>query len=142
MSKYIFRNEKGGFESAYDKNSLMKLCYEEISDLEAKLAEKDAELKKWSTQYARAYVNRQNCLIAEKVELQKQLADKDKEIEYCNDFHNQDKISFAVKQLEKVKNYIITDEKDMFGANYLMKSGYVLEFIDNQINELKGEKVE
>lgn len=46
MSKYIFRNEKGGFESAYDKNSLMKLCYEEISDLEAKLAEKQKEIEK------------------------------------------------------------------------------------------------
>ena len=53
--------------------------------------------------------------------------------------HNQDKISFAVEQLEKVKNYMITNEKDMFGANYLMNSGYVLEFIDNQIKELKGE---
>ena len=54
--------------------------------------------------------------------------------------HNQDKISFAVEQLEKVKNYMITYEKDMFGANYLMNSGYVLEFIDNQIKELKGEE--
>ena len=53
---------------------------------------------------------------------------------------DQDKISFAVEQLEKVKNYMITDEKDMFGANYLMNSGYVLEFIDNQIKELKGDK--
>lgn len=46
---------------------------------------------------------------------------------------------YAIEQLEKVKNYMITDEKDMFGANYLMNSGYVLEFIDNQINELKGK---
>ena len=53
---------------------------QQITDLEAKLAEKDAELKKWSTQYARAYINRQNALIAEKVELQHQLEEKDKEI--------------------------------------------------------------
>ena len=46
MSKYIFRNEKGGFESAYDKNSLMKLCYEEIADLQSQLAEKNKEIEK------------------------------------------------------------------------------------------------
>lgn len=53
---------------------------------------------------------------------------------------DQDKISFCIEQLEKVKNYMITDEKDMFGANYLMKSAYVLEFIDNQIKQLKEGK--
>lgn len=55
---------------------------------------------------------------------------------------NQDKIEFAVEQLENVKNYIITDEKDMFGATYLMKSSYVLEYIDNQIKRLKEMKDE
>lgn len=53
---------------------------------------------------------------------------------------DQDKILFAIEQLEKVKNYMITDEKDMFGANYLMNSSYVLEFIDNQIKQLKEGK--
>ena len=51
----------------------------------------------------------------------------------------QDKISFAVEQLRQVQKYIITDEKDMFGMPYLMKSSYIYDYIDNQINELKGE---
>ena len=102
---------------------------EQIAELKHQLAEKDAELKKWSTQYARAYVNRQNALIAEKVELQHQLADKEKEIEklteelddknFCKDFVDlytenklktqmlhenwKDKISFCIEQLDKVK---------------------------------------
>ena len=53
---------------------------QQIAELKQQLAEKDAELEKWSTQYAKAYVNRQNALIAEKVELQHQLEEKDKEI--------------------------------------------------------------
>ena len=68
----------------------------QIAELEAKLAEKDAELEKWSTQYAKAYINRQNALIAEKVELQHQLAEKDKE-------QNQK----AIKELEKLKETLI-----------------------------------
>ena len=77
--------------------------------------------------------------------LRQQLAEKDKEIEKlnaCVDFYKSYYISFkdkVIDELEKVKNYIITDEKDIFGANYLMKSGYVLDFIDNQIKELKKE---
>lgn len=51
-----------------------------IADLEAKLAEKDAELEKWSTQYARAYVNRQNDLIAKNNQLKQQLHDLPKKI--------------------------------------------------------------
>ena len=53
---------------------------QQITDLEAKLTEKDAELEKWSTQYARAYVNRQNDLIAKNNQLKQQLAEKDLKI--------------------------------------------------------------
>lgn len=96
-----------------------------ISDLEAKLAEKDKE------------ISNLNGLVRERDKQIKNLkTNKKKVIEH----KNKTKISFAVEQLEKVKSYIITDEKDIFGANYLMKSGYVLDFIDDQIKELKGEK--
>lgn len=117
MSKYIFRNEKGGFESAYDKNSLMKLCYEEISDLEAKLAEKDKEL----SEYVKIVDD-----------LHKQLSDK---CDFCDKTKDQDKISFAIEQLEKVKEYndnLVCDDEDYYN--------YITAFIDNQINELKGEE--
>ena len=76
----------------------------QIAELEHKLAEKDAELEKWSTQYANAYVNRQNALIAEKVELQHQLAEKDKEIEKlndCVDFYKSYYISFNDKVIDE-----------------------------------------
>ena len=105
---------------------------QQIADLEAKLAEKDAELEKWSTQYAKAYVNRQNALIAEKVELQHQLAKKEKE-------QNQ----IAIEQLEKVKENIkkvpITDF-DLSGNFEKMYKQDAIRQIDNQINGLKGEK--
>ena len=83
MSKYIFRNEKGGFESAYDKNSLMKLCYEEISDLETKLAEKEKryeDRKQFCISETRSQMNIINDLIEENAELKQQLAEKDNTI--------------------------------------------------------------
>ena len=111
-----------------------------ISDLEAKLAESEKKYAElfcrnieletlYSQKTALLSFYKDTDLVEENKQLKQQLAEKD-----------QDKISFAVEQLEKVKNYMITDEKDMFGANYLMNSGYVFEYIDNQIKELKGEK--
>ena len=105
----------------------------------------------------------------ENQQLKKQLAEKDEEIAYltkqvkkfnneaqkyfedayCNDFHNQDKISFAIEQLEKVKEFVsrqlfITtkdssdlDEAEAKGCNELREE--TIKEIDNQINELKGE---
>ena len=48
----------------------------------------------------------------------------------------QDKISFAIEQLEKVKGKIQHNILFVDGDDYLN----VIEEIDNQINELKGEK--
>ena len=104
---------------SYEKNKKLR---QENEQLKQQLAEKDKKL----SEYVKIVDD-----------LHKQLSDK---CDFCDKTKDQDKISFAVEQLEKVKNYMITDEKDMFGANYLMNSVYVLEFIDNQIKELKGEK--
>ena len=95
-------------------------------------------------------------------ELQKQLAEKDKEIERLNlEFEtqedwqekwqklydetcnlNQDKISFAVEQLEKVKELV--GEKGVvsspFGTLKIYASD-VSEIIDNQIKAIKGDEV-
>ena len=101
-------------------------------------------------------------LVNEKEELKQQLAEKDKEIEnnkksmniaikfYSDEFvekdkelkelrykvgkAHQDKISFAVEQLEKVKEHndnLICDDEDYYN--------YITAFIDNQIEELKKE---
>ena len=106
-------------------------------------------------------------LVREKQELKQQLAEKDKELAYmteqakkfnneaqkyfedayCNDFHKRDKISFAVEQLEEVKEFVsrqlfITtkdcndlDESEAKGCNELREE--TLKEIDKQIKQLK-----
>lgn len=103
-------------------NTIAYNAIKENQQLKQQLAEKDKEL----SEYVKIVDD-----------LHKQLSDK---CDFCDKTKDQDKISFAVEQLKKVKNYMITDEKDMFGANYLMNSVYVLEFIDNQIKQLKEGK--
>lgn len=117
--------------------------YKKLADLEAKLAEKDVELNKWSTEYARAYVNRQNDLIAENVKLKQQLAEKEKQY---NDFSIYEakfrktlgnwQNQVAIERLEKVKDYADVDYR-----NHCYIDAVKLDkFIDNQIEELKKEK--
>lgn len=69
---------------------------QECDSLQKTLVEKDKEIEKWSTQYARAYVNRQNDLIAKNNQLKQQLEGKEKE-------QNQK----AIKELEKLKETLI-----------------------------------
>ena len=135
---------------------------ETLMIMKEQLAEKDAELEKWSTQYAKAYVDKQNALIAEKVELQHQLAEKDEEIESLKHFKvtigtmetnqvdissttyiDQDKISFALEQLEQIrKEFEIKFKGCKWGDKMLVGKfcNITNEIIDNTINELKGEK--
>lgn len=162
---YRFKNEDGTW---YSRESCRDLTNEELfeelrtelrqlGDLEAKLAESEKQNKRLYNEKESAekiLKMSSNEQTREIMELKQQLAEKTLTIEQINkafienrslwkgkyERANQDKISFAVEQLEKVKNYIITDEKDMFGATYLMKSGYVLEYIDNQIEQLKEVK--
>ena len=134
-----------------------------ISDLEAKLAESEEQLKyelveKKGLERALSACNRQNDefaemikkLVREKEELKEQLAEKEKELAniteqakkfnneaqkyfedaYCNDFHKRDKISFAVEQLEEVKEFV----NDLYGE---YSASVTTNFIDNQIKQLK-----
>ena len=116
-----------------DKEQENEHLKEEICKYEITLMDKNSQLKQ--------QLDEKEKELSEYVkivdDLHKQLSDK---CDFCDKTKDQDKISFAVEQLEKVKNYMITDEKDMFGANYLMNSIYVLEFIDNQIKQLKEMK--
>ena len=99
-------------------------------------------------------------------ELKQQLAEKDQEIEELNDKlewkskwlkiadnmvghyekSNQDKISFAIEQLEKVKDIILNERKitsfnfDMFNKGKDTALFWSNEQIDNQIKSLKGEE--
>ena len=111
-----------GIEQFHSLKEIINSSQEEVDKLKQQLDEKEKEL----SEYVKIVDD-----------LHKQLSDK---CDFCDKTKDQDKILFAVEQLEKVKNYMITDEKDMFGANYLMNSVYVLEFIDNQIKQLKEGK--
>ena len=128
---------------------------EQLQNLEAKLAEKDVELNKWSTEYARAYVNRQNDLIAENVKLKQQLAEKEKEISNLRglvnerdkqiknlktnkkrviEHKNNVKISFCIEKLTDIRSFV-SDATEIKEPDYTK----VCNYIDNQIEELKKE---
>lgn len=124
----------------------------QIADLEAKLAEKE-EINKLVNEQLEDMERSKLAWENKYFKLEKQLADKNKEIEYfkrqarrfnneaqkyyedayCNDFHNQDKVSFAIKKLEKIKEWL---EPKYFDNEQII---YLEKIIDNQIEELKKE---
>ena len=88
-----------------------------IADLEAKLAKKDEEIA-YLTKQVKKFNN----------EAQKYFEDA-----YCNDFHNQDKISFAVEVLKIAQDYVQQYVNNFDDMNDCLCA------IDNQIKSLKGE---
>ena len=160
------------YASLDDKDKTIAEQRKQITDLEAKLAEKDAERELDNSFW------KQEC-----DSLQKTLAEKEREIDNLYDRLNskqkfyemslekdykeylsrldklekqcdKDKISFAVKQLEKVKNkieskaesiYKILDDLnirivDECTSRQLSSYEEIVKDIDNQINELKEMK--
>lgn len=89
---------------------------EQLEELKQQLAEKDKEL----SEYVKIVDD-----------LHKQLSDK---CDFCDKTKDQDKISFALEQLEKVKEWLEPKYFDNEQINYLTK------IIDNQIKSLKGEE--
>ena len=85
-----------------------------IADLEAKLAEKDEEIA-YLTKQVKKFNN----------EAQKYFEDA-----YCNDFHNQDKISFAVEVLKIAQYYVQQYVNNFDDMNDCLCA------IDNQIKRL------
>ena len=105
------RDELGSGEIVC-RGRLLPEVLEYVADLEAKLAEKEKQLE-----------NAQNL---KAIEVADELSLK------LSKIHNQDKISFAVEQLEKVKEFV----NEIYGE---YSASVTTNFIDNQINELKGE---
>jgi hypothetical protein len=108
-------------------NEFVKGLMDKIADLEAKLAEKDDELlqkeKKIQDLMLCEFVATTldfNKLSADNCRLREQLAE-----------HNQDKISFALEQLEKVKEMLQPYLR--FDINLYLQT---IENIDNQIKQL------
>ena len=87
---------------------------QKIADLEANLAEKDKEIA-YLTKQAKRFNN----------EAQKYFEDA-----YCNDFHNQDKISFAVEVLKIAQDYVQQYVNNFDDMNDCLCA------IDNQIKRL------
>lgn len=85
-----------------------------IADLEAKLAEKEKEIA-YLTKQVKKFNN----------EAQKYFEDA-----YCNDFHNQDKISFAVEVLKIAQDYVQQYVNNFDDMNDCLCA------IDNQIKRL------
>lgn len=126
-------------------------CYQEtfgetkkdrkIADLETKLAEmtKKYELASCPT----------GGLVDRVRNLELQLAEKEEELKYyetllkrqCNECKDQDKISFAVEQLEKVRK-LLNDDYRLQETNYTNTMDYCecLNIINEKIKSLKGEK--
>ena len=156
--KYKWNEQKHDYEP-YSRTDMWNKMIEQqdkISDLEAKLAE--SEKKAYSRGHSQRDIANEiklNALredVANKekriVELKKQLAEKEKEISEVRAKQSitclntiekayQDKISFAVEQLEKTRKLI-----DELLDNCGDKQYKVWEIFDNQIKQLKGEVYE
>lgn len=106
-----------------------ELC-NKIADLEAKLAEKERQLKL-----------AEELLIKQEKEYDEQL-EKQAKIHYKHlKEKDQDKISFALEQLEKVQLYLKDKNENEVWHNTLIdeERDDIAEFIDQQIALLKGE---
>lgn len=142
---YRFENQNGTW---YSRKSCRDLTNEEVfeelkgelrqlADLEAKLAEKEKEVEELKQRlkdtikiYSDNFVEKDK----ELKELRFQARNIFPLVENLEDKVNQDKISFAVEQLEKVK-----EEFDCCYSGDTYSPYQIADKIDNQIAELKKE---
>jgi predicted RNase H-like nuclease (RuvC/YqgF family) len=136
---------------------------QKIADLEAKLAE--SEKKAYSRGHSQRAIDneikvnalREDVSNKEKriIELKQKLAEKEKQIEdysaFFNQLFNQDKIEFAIAELEKVKELLLENLYDLYskpseiwdkyGDLYdVVVEGGINKTIDDQIKQLKEGK--
>ena len=140
----------------------------QIAELQKQLAESENQCRECKHLNKKIELNIKNKLMAENCELQEQLAEKEKEIseyikivddlhkqlsdkcDFCDKTKDQDKISFALEQLEQLKKLCqekfnwwensewegdIYDKSDVSNAYFDIEAN-----IDNQIKAIKGEK--
>ena len=140
-----------------------KLC-DKITDLEAKLAESERKNFELLTklnlkEYAPAFctlADRECEALGQVKKLKQQLAEKETHVKklnneaqkyfedaYCNDFHKQDKISFAIEQLEQIRKEFEIKFKGCKWEDKMLVGKFcniTNETIDNQINVLRNNK--
>ena len=117
--------DRNGNEIEPTKNQLVvyiKSLHKQIAELKQQLAEKDKEL----SEYVKIVDD-----------LHKQLSDK---CDFCDKTKDQDKILFAIEQLEKVKGLIANHTQELWTCENDDIDVVLYEEIDNQIKELKGGK--
>lgn len=114
------------------------------ADLEAKLAEKDRAIENWQTMYQSVMQSSHNGIEEDK-RLREQLAEKEKEFNWLHQKFakyaesDQDKISFCIEQLEKVKAELVNKVSPV-KLSYNEYVQGVFSKIDNQIKQLKEMK--
>ena len=135
--------DKMWLELAQDFRDENEKLQGKVSDLEAKLAEKEKQIEELKYKFdIRAMDLR--LINNERMELKQQLAEYEKlmkklnneaqryfEDAYCNDTIYQDKISFCIEQLEKVKEFLYLSVVD---------NEEIVQQINRQINQLKEGK--
>lgn len=129
MSKTIDNIKSGNYEVVDNQGVSVTRhftqCLEkEFTDLEAKIAEKEKEIA-YLTKQVKKFNN----------EAQKYFEDA-----YCNDFHNQDKISFAVEQLEQLRHDIWTNQQDDGYTDMQVDLYDLNDVIDVRIMQIKEGK--
>lgn len=157
--------------NGWDTQSLVNLLNQQnkqITDLEAKLAESEKKFKaskdaiKFQSEEQKEWMDKYFNTAIKLEKLEQQLAEKEKELAkwkdkyeqldlktgyYISDLEeeveeaNQDKISFCIEQLEKVKNEI-TPIFCVPNGIYSNLHNEVFNKIDNQIKQLKGKENE
>ena len=116
----------------------------QIERLKQQLAEKDAEIRVVYSFRKQKCDNLQKALAEKERQVKKLNLEAQKYFEdaYCNDFHNQDKISFCIEKIQEIKNSL-RDKVCLMGNDthcYLQNAIHwqdVVAIIDNQIEELK-----
>lgn len=155
-------------EHKFYANNINQAYADKCKNYEKQLAEKDAEVQNW----------KDGTMVVKLGKLEQQLAEKEKEIEKLNNIilisqlqateeqrlkiigssccqynPKQDKIDFAVDELEKVKEFCNQREKDFTylkdeikcidhnkWVDYIEELRFIKLHIDQQINELKERK--
>ena len=124
---YLTKQDNGAISDFYKEHKVLK----------QQLAEKEKQCRECKHLNKKIELNIKHKLMYENGQLEKQLAEKEK-----------DKISFALEQLEKVKEKILSYEEIYYqfsenGAKipvFCVENFRVRQNIDNQIKTLRGEK--
>ena len=123
LNKFFKSEAKGYIEAQKEYETQLHNQQNEIQQLKQQLAEKQNTINEINKEFVQAVHDWK--MLCEK---------KDKELSKLQASYQQDKIQLAIRELEKVKDYICD-------CTYIKEPDYtnVRRKIDNQIKELKGE---